>query len=787
MFELRTLGTIDLRGENGGSIDEPLRHSKRVALLAYLASQHPIRLHRRETLVALLWPELDEGHARGMLRHELYALRRIFGPGVIRSEGGEAVGVDGERIWCDARAFDAALDAGCLADALELVRGEFLPGLNVNGGEFDRWLDKARDRLVRRAGEAADRLSARAEQDGDPADAVRWARRWTELAQYDETAWQRLLSALDRAGDRAGALTAYDALAARLRQELEAEPAPETRALADWIRARSAAVAHLSLVTDGGALARPELREVALWELPADSVAPPPVVIALRPVENLTGDASHDALSRRLTDRLAQGIAELVFVEVDVGSEVPGATAVVSATLYDRSGQVEARTRLAQTGEGGRVLAMPEPVLLDPVPRDEDLDAVVARVLASIAAQYDPRVGIPFVGGHPYRTPSWKAFLEFIQGAEAFGAYRFEEAARRLRRAYEIDPGFVKAGIFAAIALAYCGDLSGADALATAAMSAGEGPTTDYERYFGEWFLADLHGRRPEAYRACREGTRLTSYPVVRQRSGREALRMNRPGEAVRVLKGADTGLGWWRNWAEYYEWFGGAFHLLGDHQAELDGVLPGRARLPEALEPIRAETRARAALGEPAAVLDLVHEAFTLPAVLVSPADVAWTAGQELDVHGHAEAGGEARRAGLEWLAHREEPTRAEGLLEVRLLLESGELDRAGERLHALAPFQDLDSLGLAGLLAAAAGDKATACEIVAQLEGLKNPYLSGRHLLHAAGIQVALGRCDVALHTLRRALAAGFPFGVELHALPMLRPLAPHANFAALLRPRG
>ena len=69
MFEFRTLGTIDLRGGNGGSIDEPLRHSKRVALLAYLASQHPIGLHRRETLVGLPWPELDEGHARGMLRH----------------------------------------------------------------------------------------------------------------------------------------------------------------------------------------------------------------------------------------------------------------------------------------------------------------------------------------------------------------------------------------------------------------------------------------------------------------------------------------------------------------------------------------------------------------------------------------------------------------------------------------------------------------------------------------------------------------------------------------------
>jgi MoaA/NifB/PqqE/SkfB family radical SAM enzyme len=38
-----------------------------------------------------------------------------------------------------------------------------------------------------------------------------------------------------------------------------------------------------------------------------------------------------------------------------------------------------------------------------------------------------------------------------------------------------------------------------------------------------------------------------------------------------------------------------------------------------------------------------------------------------------------------------------------------------------------------------------------------------------------------------IRRALAAGLPFGVELHALPSLRPLAGTGEFELLLRPRG
>ncbi|MGW8282648.1 MAG: hypothetical protein ACWGON_05065, partial [Gemmatimonadota bacterium] len=67
-----------------------------------------------------------------------------------------------------------------------------------------------------------------------------------------------------------------------------------------------------------------------------------------------------------------------------------------------------------------------------------------------------------------------------------------------------------------------------------------------------------------------------------------------------------------------------------------------------------------------------------------------------------------------------------------------------------------------------------------------LDNPYLSGRHLLHAAGIHAALDATENAIDSLRRAFASGLPFGVELHALSILQPLAMHPEFEALLRPR-
>ena len=48
------------------------------ALLAYLAVESE-RPHRREKLVALLWPDQSEERARASLSQALYNLRRVLG------------------------------------------------------------------------------------------------------------------------------------------------------------------------------------------------------------------------------------------------------------------------------------------------------------------------------------------------------------------------------------------------------------------------------------------------------------------------------------------------------------------------------------------------------------------------------------------------------------------------------------------------------------------------------------------------------------------------------------
>jgi DNA-binding SARP family transcriptional activator len=105
MIELRTLGVLDLRDGNGNEIRSVLQQPKRLALLAYLALASPRRHHRRESLLAMFWPELDEEHARAALRRSLYYLRTGLGREVIAARGEDELTVSAEGLWCDATAF----------------------------------------------------------------------------------------------------------------------------------------------------------------------------------------------------------------------------------------------------------------------------------------------------------------------------------------------------------------------------------------------------------------------------------------------------------------------------------------------------------------------------------------------------------------------------------------------------------------------------------------------------------------------------------------------------------
>jgi DNA-binding SARP family transcriptional activator/TolB-like protein len=234
---LRTLGAIDLTGPDGPH-RAVLAQPKRLALLAYLAAAGETGV-RRDRLVALFWPEHDAARARAALRQALRFLRATLGADVLRARGDDGVAVAPGALAYDVAAFDAAARAGARDDAVELYRGEFLAGFFVAGASpaFEQWVDDERARLRRAAVAAALAVAADAAADGRPADAARLARRAVAADPHDEGAHRRLVGLLAAAGDRAGALDAYDALARRLERDFGAAPAAETRALAEAVRA----------------------------------------------------------------------------------------------------------------------------------------------------------------------------------------------------------------------------------------------------------------------------------------------------------------------------------------------------------------------------------------------------------------------------------------------------------------------------------------------------------------------------------------------------------------------
>lgn len=241
MIEVRVLGPLRISASDGRSMETLARQSKRAALLAYLAAATPRGVHRRDKLLALFWPESDEAHARAALSQAVYVLRSMLGESAVVPRGDGQLGLSREVVWCDAAAFEEALDVGRSSDALGLYRGDLLDGFFVaEAPEFERWLDQERERLRQRAAEGAWTLAEARAAEGDPLEAERWARRAASLLPADEAVVRRLMIFLHALGDRAAAIRAYEAFAWRLAEEYELEPSTETRELAAAIRTHDA-------------------------------------------------------------------------------------------------------------------------------------------------------------------------------------------------------------------------------------------------------------------------------------------------------------------------------------------------------------------------------------------------------------------------------------------------------------------------------------------------------------------------------------------------------------------
>jgi eukaryotic-like serine/threonine-protein kinase len=239
MYRLTLFGGLKLEGPNG-PLTGRIAQRRQLALLALLAGTRDSPLPR-ELAVGLLWPDSPGERARARLSDALYVIRQQVGEDAVRPVG-DALSLNSEVVWSDVVAFEAALEAGCWEEAVELYRGPFLEGFHPSQARaFERWVDEERWRYADRYRQALETLARAAETAGDPSAAVTWWRRCAADEPTNSRVAVELMKALAAAGNVPGALQHAGIHEILLREELELALPSEVRALADKLAAGNGA------------------------------------------------------------------------------------------------------------------------------------------------------------------------------------------------------------------------------------------------------------------------------------------------------------------------------------------------------------------------------------------------------------------------------------------------------------------------------------------------------------------------------------------------------------------
>lgn len=698
MIELRCLGSIDLRSPERGPATRVIAQPKRYALLAYLVLANPRGFHRRDTLIALFWPESDDEHARSGLRIGLSFLRHELGDDVIITRGDD-VAVKKEAVRCDVDEFESALNAGDLENALSLYHGDLLPGLHVSmSPEFERWLEAERERLRRRAHDAALKLSASREGARDWEGAVKWLRFALNLAPDDEAVVQRLIQLFDRAGDRAGALRTYESFAQRMTTEFDTEPAPETRALVAGIRARSSASADLApraiarpVIPVSGdrsvggeakpARRRPSLVIAGLFALVAVSSAGAVLWqrqphqtntsrrIAIVALQNQTGRPDLDHIGAMVADQIARNMGERGLGEVvtlpalpatklaalaspdparDIARET-GARAVITGGYTIEGDSLLLRVEVAD-GERQRLFAVVGPVSAAVARPSDGIAALSSQVASSAARVLDPRLSLYMEGRGWSRPTPIEVFRASREGFELFLAAKsresYEKAIERFSFAYSRDSTEINALFEMAIIEQSLEEWARADSLLTRT-NASRARMTTLETDFLDLLWARNRGDHRGAYESARHAMERLPGVVYEFTTGYHALSAGRPRDAATLMTGLNPDKGFYKGVWAYRGVMAEAHHVLGEHLRELELARIQRERQPQLLSTALYEARALAALGQMEELGKLFVESESLPPQSglipalpplrgLSPGFIMVEAGLELRAHGH-------------------------------------------------------------------------------------------------------------------------------------------------------
>ena len=871
MISIAALGPLNVSEPTRGSLATLLAQPRRAALLAYLAIEGEGEFVSRDSLLALFWPDSDEPRAKAALRQALTFLRRALGEHAILNRGDDAIGLDPAHISCDVWAFQRALSAQRDDDALALYRGNLLDGLVVDDAPaFEQWVANRRETLARQAAGAAARSADAHASRGDLPRAVELARRAQTLDPFSESHHRRLLTVLDRSGDRSGALREHDTFAARLRSELDADPAPETLAVVVAVRARS--IANTSPIT--APIASPNVIDATSGPAPVDvppstsqpialpvrntqwlivgaaAVAMALIVIlvmrrpssfsesatsgpaapasglvanriAVLPLTESVPDSTRSTLGIMAADWITEGLSRLDGIEVvpatallatqatlDAApqSAVPvddrwervardvGAGMVVRGAIYREGRTVHLQAQLLETNTG-RLLRPVERVSVSDDSLMVGIDRLRTRVVAALAPLTDTVTHLR----RAIAPPTYEAYRDYVAGLATFVNGDARAALSLFQRSAAADSSYPMPRIAATIMYMNLNDADAAQRL-MASLKTERVRLGPLEQSTLDMVQGLLAGNLPMAYDAVVRQARIAPGTIGEYMVGELARKMNRPAEAVSVLRALGPDRGELRGWRPYWQELTFAEHLLGNHDAELIAARDAMQRYPDNVAIAGFELRAQSARGDRGAVSAALVRLDASLASLGERATLRVMMATEYVAH-HPDDGRAVARAVAAWFDSLPPAARGDPWIRLQeahaLLL----LDRAAEARARLRPLiaqptasstMSFALMGLAGAVAAADGDSVEARgwmnQITVRAQAMTPAARGiswGESNYRRSIIAARLGDSTLALTLLRDARREGLSMEPSVHAEPAFAVLRRWPPLAAVLAP--
>jgi len=364
----------------------------------------------------------------------------------------------------------------------------------------------------------------------------------------------------------------------------------------------------------------------------------------------------------------------------------------------------------------------------------------------------------------------------------------YEKSFEHYRRALELDPHYMGPKLRMATGYANIGQYETADSIFQT-IDRHSRRLSPYERYYLDWFAFQLQGKQEEAFATLLHIESIVPMDVVTNYLvGLYAVYLNRPRKTVETFSKIDFQV----QWADYasMSWRFGvlcdAYHLLGDHEKELEVAREAQKYYPNDLGRRADEAAALAALGGIEEVYDVIEESKRIEQPRGSVTYVMYVASLELRAHGKRAEGLRIAEQRIQWYEEHDPGNtgaRADALYDAERWDEAYALYR---ELAVEDPDNWYHKVSL-GTLAARLDDTEEARRMANELKNLERKYLFGSHTYNRACIHALLGEYAEAVRLIQESLKQGCRVTVHMHRDMDLEPLRDYPPFQELLKPKG